>query len=328
MQIGPYTLDNPMILAPMAGVTDRPFRQLCKSQGAGMTVSEMISSNPSLRNTRKSRLKADHSGEIGLRSVQILGTEPQVMAEAAQYNVDRGAQIIDINMGCPAKKVCKKAAGSALMQYPDLVAQILSAVTSQVNVPVTLKMRTGWDTHHKNALEIAKIAENNGIQALTIHGRTRACGYSGEAEYETIRQIKNSISIPIIANGDITSSQKALFVLEYTQADAIMIGRAAQGKPWIFKEILHFLKTGENLPPPDLSEVEDLILNHVDQLHQFYGLEQGMRIARKHVSWYLKEQADSDHFRRQFNLIQCASKQQKAIQHFFQHQKLKQAKVA
>lgn len=328
MKIGPYQLDNQLVLAPMAGVTDRPFRMLCKELGAGMTVSEMIAANPKLRNTRKSLLRSDHSGETGIRSVQIAGAEPAMMAEAAVYNVQQGAQIIDINMGCPAKKVCNKAAGSALMRDPELVERILTAVTQAVSVPVTLKIRTGWDSDNKNGLTIAEIAEQAGIQALAVHGRTRSCGYKGEAEYDTIRAIKQHVSIPVIANGDITSPEKAQQVLSYTGADAIMIGRAAQGRPWIFREIQHFLETGSKLAEPNTDEVEDIMLRHVANLHSFYGEGQGTRIARKHVSWYLKEQIDSREFRNAFVRIEQASEQLSAVKQFFQQQKLKQAKVA
>ncbi len=328
MNIGPYQLDNQLVLAPMAGVTDRPFRMLCKELGAGMTVSEMIAANPKLRNTRKSLLRSDHSGETGLRSVQIAGAEPAMMAEAAQYNVEQGAQVIDINMGCPAKKVCNKAAGSALMRDPELVENILSAVTQAVSVPVTLKIRTGWDSDNKNGLQIARIAEQAGIQALAVHGRTRSCGYKGEAEYDTIRHIKQNVSIPVIANGDITSPEKAREVLQLTGADAIMIGRAAQGRPWIFREIQYFLETGHRLAEPDIDEVEDIMLRHISHLHSFYGEGQGTRIARKHVSWYLKEQSDSREFRNAFVRIEQASEQLSAAKQFFQQQKLKQARVA
>jgi tRNA-dihydrouridine synthase B len=328
MKIGPYQLDNQLVLAPMAGVTDRPFRMLCKELGAGMTVSEMIAANPKLRNTRKSLLRSDHSGETGIRSVQIAGAEPAMMAEAAVYNVQQGAQIIDINMGCPAKKVCNKAAGSALMRDPELVERILTAVTQAVSVPVTLKIRTGWDSDNKNGLTIAQIAEQAGIQALAVHGRTRSCGYKGEAEYDTIRAIKQQVSIPVIANGDITSPEKAQQVLNYTGADAIMIGRAAQGRPWIFREIQHFLETGSKLAEPNIDEVEEIMLRHVANLHSFYGEGQGTRIARKHVSWYLKEQIDSREFRNAFVRIEQANEQLSAVKQFFQQQKLKQAKVA
>ena len=325
MRIGPYQLENPLILAPMAGVTDRPFRHLCKNLGAGMTVSEMVSANPKLWNTRKSIQRSNHKGEPGIRSVQIAGTEPEIMAMAAQYNVSNGAQIIDINMGCPAKKVCKKAAGSALMQHPELVERILTTVVESVEVPVTLKIRTGWDTDNRNGLQIAKIAEQSGIQALAVHGRTRACKYLGFAEYDTIAQIKQSIQIPVIANGDISTPQKAKQVLEHTQADGLMIGRSAQGNPWIFREIWHFLQTGETLQAPDWNEIETVLIGHLQSLHQFYGEVMGPRIARKHVSWYLQEQADAKEFRSSFNKIDEAAEQIKKLHTYF---KQKQQAIA
>lgn len=317
MQIGPYKLDNNLMLAPMAGVTDRPFRQMCKRLGAGLVVSEMLSSNPKVWKTEKSKHRMDHSGESGLRSVQIAGAEPQLMAEAAQFNVDNGAQIIDINMGCPAKKVNKKLAGSALLQYPDLVEDIIRAVVNAVSVPVTLKIRTGWDPEHRNGVTIAKIAEANGIQSLAVHGRTRACMYKGEAEYDTIRAIKAEISIPVVANGDITTVEKAKQVLDYTEADALMIGRGAQGNPWIFREILHYLQTGKTLPPPDLEEVRAVMLEHVANVHQFYGAFMGARIARKHVGWYLAEHDKEKHFRSKFNAIDDAEMQLDALNRYF-----------
>ncbi|HEY9148099.1 MAG TPA: tRNA dihydrouridine synthase DusB, partial [Gammaproteobacteria bacterium] len=272
MRIGPYTLKNNLVLAPMAGVTDRPFRQLCKEMGAGMAVSEMVSSNSLLWGSEKTRRRADHDGETEPRSVQIMGADPQMMAEAARYNVDNGAQIIDINMGCPAKKVCNVQAGSALLRDEALVGRILDAVVSAVpEVPVTLKIRTGWDRDNKNGVAIARIAESAGIQALAVHGRTRADAYKGDAEYETIAAIKAAIGIPVIANGDITSPQKARQVLELSGADAVMIGRAAQGRPWIFREIEHYLQTGENLPEPSLEQVRDILLGHLENLYAFYG---------------------------------------------------------
>lgn len=288
MQIGPHQLPNNIILAPMAGVTDNPFRRLCSQFGAGLTVSEMVISNSELQHHPRTLQKTDYSGELGLRSVQILGTQPQLMADAARLNQDRGAQIIDINMGCPAKKVCSVAAGSALMKDERLVASILTAVVSAVQVPVTLKIRTGWDLANRNALKIAKIAENSGIQALTIHGRSRACKFTGQAEYDTIRQVKQNVNIPVIANGDITSAEKARQVLNYTGADAIMIGRAAQGRPWIFQE-LHAALSGQQVPPVSLSEIKNVILQHLDNLYSFYGSFSGVRIARKHISWYFEQ---------------------------------------
>lgn len=316
MQIGPYRLDNPVILAPMAGVTDRPFRILCKRLGAGLAVSEMLSSNPRVWNSRKSRQRMDHLGEPGIRSVQIAGADPELMAQAARVNVDNGAQIIDINMGCPAKKVNKKLAGSALMQDPSLVARILEAVVHAVDVPVTLKMRTGWAPEHRNAVMIAKLAEQAGIKALAVHGRTRACMYKGEAEYQTIAAVKQAVTIPVVANGDITSPEKAKQVLEQTQADAVMIGRAAQGNPWLFAQINHYLETSERLSPPPKQEVTQVMKEHLENLYGFYGEHMGIRIARKHVGWYANNHADAATFRRDFNRLESASAQIAAIDHF------------
>ena len=287
MQIGPYRLDNPVILAPMAGVTDRPFRSLCKRLGAGMVVSEMLSANPLLRGSVENQRRLDHGDELGLRVVQIAGSDPAAMADAARYNVAQGAQIIDINMGCPAKKVNKKMAGSALMQDPALVEQILSAVVGAVAVPVTLKTRTGWAPEHRNGLEIARIAERCGIASIVIHGRTRACLYKGQAEYDTVRAIKAALTIPVVVNGDITSPRQAKAVLDYTGCDGVMIGRAAQGRPWLPGQVAHFLATGAELPDPSLAEQQELMLEHVAELHRFYGEVLGPRIARKHVGWYL-----------------------------------------
>ena len=309
MKIGNYTLPNNLIVAPMAGVTDRPFRELCLRYGAGMAVSEMMSSNPKVWNTSKSLQRMVHEGESGIRSVQIAGADPQLMAQAAQVSVENGAQIIDINMGCPAKKVNKKLAGSALLQHPEIIKQILTAVVKAVDVPVTLKTRTGWDTDNKNCVEVAKMAEQCGIQALALHGRTKACMYNGDAEYDSIRAVKNAISIPVIANGDIDSPEKAKYVLEYTGADALMIGRPAQGKPWIFNQIQHFLNTGEHLPPLPTEEVQAILIGHVQALHEFYGEFLGPRIARKHVGWYLKEHDQAGEFRRIFNAIEDANQQ-------------------
>ncbi|MFY8274047.1 tRNA dihydrouridine synthase DusB [Pseudoalteromonas sp. SSDWG2] len=318
MQIGPYQLENNLMVAPMAGITDRPFRQLCRRLGAGLAVSEMLSSNPKVWQTAKSMGRMDHSGESGIRSVQIAGADPELMAQAAQFNVSNGAQIIDINMGCPAKKVNKKLAGSALLQYPDLVESIVKAVVEAVDVPVTLKIRTGWDTDNRNGVEIAAIAEHNGIQSLAVHGRTRACMYKGFAEYDTIRAVKRSVSIPVVANGDITSPQKAQQVLEYTGADAIMIGRAAQGRPWIFREIDHYLKTGELLPPPSIEEVRSILMEHLVNLHQFYGEPMGPRIARKHVGWYLQAHDQEGQFRRVFNALETPEAQVDALNEYFE----------
>ena len=317
MQIGSYKLENNLILAPMAGVTDRPFRQLCKRLGAGLVVSEMLSSNPKVWNTEKSRQRMDHTGEDGIRAVQIAGSDPTLMAQAAQLNVSNGAQIVDINMGCPAKKVNKKLAGSALLQDPPLVERIIQAVVKSVNVPVTLKIRTGWNTENRNGLEIAKIAQDNGIQSLAVHGRTRACMYKGNAEYDTIKAIKQVLSIPVVANGDITCALTAKRVLEYTQADALMIGRGAQGHPWIFREIHHYLQTGQILPAPHIDEVSSVLLEHITNVHQFYGEFMGARIARKHVGWYLSEHDQQRLFRAKFNAIEDANEQLDTLAEYF-----------
>ncbi|WP_170887666.1 MULTISPECIES: tRNA dihydrouridine synthase DusB [unclassified Vibrio] len=317
MKIGNHQLNNNLIVAPMAGVTDRPFRELCLRYGAGMAVSEMMSSNPALWKTDKSKNRMVHEGESGIRSVQIAGSDPQLMAEAAQFSVENGAQIIDINMGCPAKKVNKKLAGSALLRYPDIIEGILKTVVNAVDVPVTLKTRTGWDTAHKNCVYIAKLAEDCGIQALALHGRTRACMYQGEAEYDSIKAVKQAISIPVIANGDIDSPQKAKQVLEYTGADALMIGRPAQGRPWIFQEIQHYLENGTTMPELPVMEVKAILLGHVSALHQFYGEYLGPRIVRKHVGWYLKEHEQASEFRRAFNAIEAASLQLEALEGYF-----------
>ncbi|MBU1438981.1 MAG: tRNA dihydrouridine synthase DusB [Gammaproteobacteria bacterium] len=318
MRIGPYQLSNNVICAPMAGVTDYTFRELCRRFGAGLAVSEMMSSNPLVWQSEKSLNRMTHGDESGLRSVQIAGSDPDQMAEAAVFNVEHGAQIIDINMGCPAKKVNKKLAGSALLQYPELVEQIIQAVVKAVSVPVTLKIRTGWDTDNRNGVHIARIAQENGIQCLAVHGRTKACMYKGEAEYDTIRVIKQAVSIPVIANGDITSPEKARFVLDYTGADAIMIGRAAQGRPWIFREVVHYLATGELLAPPDLQQVRDIMLEHVQGLHQLYGEVLGPRIARKHVGWYLAEHDAEGAFRSEFNGIEQQQTQLDALWNYFE----------
>ena len=310
MRIGTYSLKNKLILAPMAGITDRPFRELCKEMGASLAVSEMVASNPALRYHKRTLLKSDHTGESGLRSVQILGTDPQQMAEAAQFNVDRGAQIIDINMGCPAKKVCSVAAGSALLRDEALVKKILDAVVNAVDVPVTLKIRTGWDLQNRNAVDIAKIAEQAGISALTLHGRTRACKFNGQAEYETIKIVKTAVKIPIIANGDIDSAEKAQTVLNSTGADAIMIGRAAQGNPWLFSQINHFLDTGKTLQKPTRTAIQSTLLTHLEHLYSFYGNTTGVRIARKHISWYFSH-IDNIHqdTKNKVNQAQCPTEQ-------------------
>lgn len=309
MQIGPYRIEPALILAPMAGVTDKPFRQLCKRLGAGLAVSEMTTGNPRLWHTRKSLHRMDHIGEPAPVSVQIAGTEPQVLADAARHNVDHGAQIIDINMGCPAKKVCNAWAGSALMRDEALVARILEAVVRAVEVPVTLKIRTGWNAENRNGLSIARIAESAGIAALAVHGRTRDQQYTGVAEYDTIAEIKSALRIPVMANGDIDSPQKAAFVLQATQADALLIGRAAQGRPWIFREIAHYLATGDLLPAPTLSEVREILLGHLQALHDFYGEHQGVRIARKHLGWYAKDRPENAAFRAVVNRAENADAQ-------------------
>ena len=282
-----------------------------------MAVSEMLLANPDVWDTQKTRMRMDHSAEGGLRSVQIAGADPEMMAFAARYNVEQGAQIVDINMGCPAKKVNKKLAGSALLRAPDQVKAICRAVVDAVEVPVTLKIRTGWDPDNRNGVEIARIAEDCGIAALAVHGRTRACLYRGEAEYDTIRAIKQAVSIPVVANGDINSPEKARYVLDYTGVDAVMIGRAAQGRPWIFREIRHFLETGTKLPPPDREEVRTLMNEHVTNLHQFYGAYLGARIARKHVGWYLDEEETGREFRKHFNALDCADAQLNALEMYF-----------
>ena len=317
MQIGPYQLKNNLIVAPMAGVTDRPFRQLCKAMGAGMAVSEMVASNSLLYGSEKTRRRANHEGEVDPISVQIAGADPNMLAEAAKYNVDRGAQIIDINMGCPAKKVCNVMAGSALLKDEPLVRRILEAVVGAVNAPVTLKIRTGWDRDNKNALAVARIAEYSGIQALAIHGRTRACGFSGEAEFDTIAEVKSQISIPVIANGDIGTPQRVKEVLDYTGADGVMIGRAAQGRPWIFREISHFLQTGKMLPPPEVTEIHRVLVAHLHDLYGFYGEVTGVRIARKHISWYTRGLAGSASFRHAMNQLQACGEQRLAVDEFF-----------
>lgn len=309
MNIGQFGLSGQVILAPMAGVTDQPFRILCRDMGAAMVVSEMVSANPALRQTRKTQWRMNHDGEREPISVQIAGGDPDVLAEAARSNVETGAQIIDINMGCPAKKVCHKAAGSALLRDEKLVGQILDAVVKAVSVPVTLKIRTGWDRTSNNAVAVAKMAENAGIQALAIHGRSRCDFYQGEAEYDTIRDVKSRINIPVIANGDIEDGPHAKYVLDYTGADAVMIGRGAQGKPWIFDEINYFLTHGIEREPLPLVQVRDILLRHLYRLYEFYGEYMGVRIARKHVAWYLKTQDDSREFRRQFNDVSSADVQ-------------------
>ena len=320
MQIGPYLLKNNLIVAPMAGVTDRPFRMLCKRMGAGMAVSEMVASNSLLYGSEKTKRRANHEGEVDPISVQIVGADPKMLAQAARYNVDHGAQIIDINMGCPAKKICNVMAGSALMQNEKLVAEILETVVAAVDVPVTLKIRTGWDKSNRNAVNIARIAESSGIKALAIHGRTRACAYTGEAEYDTIRAVKAQVGIPIIANGDITTPEKAKFVLQHTGVDAVMIGRAAQGRPWLFREIAHYLDTGTHLLSPRVTEIQEILIGHVHELYDFYGEQTGLRVARKHISWYTKGLAGSAHFRHHMNQLESIEEQLQAVNYFFEGQ--------
>lgn len=315
--IGPYQLPNRLFLAPMAGVTDRPFRQLCRRLGAGMAVSEMITANKMLWASKKSLLRANHIGEPEPRSIQIAGADPAMMAEAAQHNVERGAHIIDINMGCPAKKVCNVMAGSALLQNEQLVADILETVVNAVDVPVTLKIRTGWDPEHRNGVTIARIAEQSGIQALAVHGRTRACAYKGEVEYDTIAAIKSAISIPVIANGDITDPEKAKHVLEYTGADGLMIGRAAQGNPWIFRQILHYLEHNAFLAAPGITEVQHILIEHLHTLYEFYGDYTGVRMARKHIAWYSKGLRNGNAFRQQMNTFEHPEQQIEFTQQFF-----------
>ena len=318
LTIGPYSSTSRVIVAPMAGVTDKPFRDLCRRLGSFWSVSEMVTSNQQLWETSKSRHRLDHTGEKGLSWVQLAGSDPRQIAEAAAINVGLGAQIIDINMGCPAKKICNVMAGSALLKEEKLVKKILESVVSAVDIPVTLKIRTGWDKDNRNAVTIAKIAEDAGIQALTMHGRTRACLYMGDAEYDTIASVKEKIKIPLIANGDITTPEKAKFVLKYTGADAVMIGRAAQGRPWIFREIEHYLKTGTYLTRPTNDEIHETTIEHVKDLYEFYGDNKGLRIARKHISWYTKGLKNSAYFRAAMNQIEDNNEQMDYIHLFFE----------
>jgi tRNA-dihydrouridine synthase B len=319
MQIGPYLLPNNLFVAPMAGVTDRPFRQLCRQFGAGYAVSEMVTSRPDLLASLKTSRRANHEGEPGPIAVQIAGTEAQMMADATRYNIDRGAQIIDINMGCPAKKVCNKWAGSALMQDEPLALQIISAVVQAAlphGVPVTLKMRTGWCDAEKNALSLARAAESAGVQMVTVHGRTREQGYKGWAEYDTVAAVKAALNIPVVANGDIDSPEKARDVLRFTGADAVMIGRAAQGRPWIFREINHFLTTGEHLAPPLVAEVRRALLDHLQEHYGLYGEYTGVRSARKHIGWYVRTLPDGEAFREHMNTLDTAQQQLAAVANF------------
>nr|WP_154378550.1 tRNA dihydrouridine synthase DusB [Duganella guangzhouensis] len=320
VQIGPHLLRNNVFVAPMAGVTDRPFRQLCKELGAGYAVSEMAASNPRLWATEKSSRRTDHTGEMEPKAVQIAGADPKDLADCARFNVERGAQIIDINMGCPVKKVCNAWCGSALLQDEELVKRIVDAVVGAVDVPVTLKFRTGWDRANKNALNIARIAEDAGIAMLTLHGRTRADGYKGDAEYDTIAAVKKSVSIPVVANGDITSPEKARYVLDVTGADAVMVGRAAQGRPWIFREIDHYLRTGKHLPAPYVDEVRALMDEHLRAHYAFYGDYLGVRTARKHIGWYVRDLLGGEEFRQKMNLLESVGEQLLAVDQFFESQ--------
>ncbi|RZO17803.1 MAG: tRNA dihydrouridine synthase DusB [SAR92 clade bacterium] len=315
--IGPYQIQNQTVLAPMAGVTDLPFRRLCRKMGAGLVVSEMVAADPNTWSTRKSRLRVQFGDEPAPRSVQIAGYDPQMMAEAALFNVQLGAEIIDINMGCPAKKVCKRAAGSALLQNPELVESILTAVVSAVDVPVTLKIRTGWDRQNRNAETIARIAEDSGVAALAVHGRTKACRFVGEVEYDTIAKVVDAVSIPVLANGDITDPQKAVSVLKHTGAAAVMIGRAAQGNPWIFNQINHFLKYDQPLSPPSMEECSQVMSEHLLALHEFYGETGGVRISRKHIGWYINPLPGGKEFTRVFNTLETTEQQRHFLQSFF-----------
>ena len=317
MYIGSYQLSNNLIVAPMAGVTDRPFRSLCKYFGAGHAVSEMMTADKTLRMTKKSLYRANVDGELAPISAQIAGSDPEQLAEAARYQVENGAQIVDINMGCPAKKVCNKLAGSALLQDEDLVARILDSVVAAVDVPVTLKTRLGFLNGHENILRVAQRAEQAGIAALALHGRTREDMYLNTARYDLIKEVKQLLNIPVIANGDIDGPEKAKFVLDYTGADAIMIGRAAQGRPWIFREIAHYLKTGEHLAAPSIAEVKQVLLGHLDELYQFYGEYSGCRIARKHIAWYTKGLRSSNEFRQNMYQVETTHQQAQVVEAYF-----------
>ena len=320
MKIGPWQLPNPIFVAPMAGVTDRPFRQLCKRLGAGYAVSEMAASNPKLWDSVKTSRRLNHDGEINPIAVQIAGADPEMMAQAAVFNINKGAKIIDINMGCPVKKVCSIASGSALLRDENLVVAILQAVVKACQpfaVPVTLKTRTGWDRSHKNALRIGELAQDIGISALTLHGRTRADLYTGEAEYDTIKRVKQALEIPVVANGDIDSPQKAKFVLDYTGADAIMVGRAAQGNPWIFQQINHYLQTGDQLAPPDFAHMQEILLGHLHEHYQFYGEHTGVRSARKHIAWYVSHLPQAQAFIDEMNQINTSAEQYTLVENWF-----------
>lgn len=317
MQIGPIKLSNPCVLAPMAGVTDKPFRLLCKELGAGYAVSEMTTSDPRMWKTKKSLWRMDHQGEPDPIGVQLAGADPNVLADAARYNVDHGAQIIDINFGCPAKKVCNAWCGSALLQDEPLVEKIISAVVAAVDVPVTVKIRTGWNASNRNAVRVAMIAEQSGAAMIAIHGRTRDMMYNGHAEYESIAEVKSRVRIPIVANGDIDSPEKALHVMQATGVDGIMIGRAAQGRPWIFREINHYFQTGALLPEPSPEEVGDILLTHLRRLYEFYGEDAGVRIARKHLGWYAKGRPENEPFRAVVNRAVTAADQLRLSEDYF-----------
>jgi len=318
MRIGAHALRNGLLVAPMAGITDRPFRRLARRFGAALAVSEMVSARPELRESRKTRLRLDHAGEPGPVSVQIAGADPQMLAEAARLNVAGGAEIIDINMGCPAKKVCNVHAGSALLEHEALVVAILEAVVAAVDVPVTLKIRTGPAPERRNALRIARIAESAGIQALAIHGRTRACAFNGNAEYDTIAEVKSRVRIPVIANGDIQTPEDARRVLELTGADGVMIGRAAQGKPWFFREVAHYLETGQRLAPPPAREIGDVLVEHLDGLYDLYGGEHGARVARKHIGWTVRTLPGGEALRSSVNILHAADAQRAAVNDYFE----------
>jgi tRNA-dihydrouridine synthase B len=317
MRIGPHILRNNLFVAPMAGVTDRPFRNLCRRYGAGLAVSEMVTSRRELWQSAKTRRRLDHTGEAEPITVQIAGADPQQMADAARFNADHGARIIDINMGCPAKKVCNTAAGSALLRDEALVGRILDAVVKAVDVPVTLKYRTGWDALRRNAVEVARIAEEAGAQMLTLHGRTRACGFSGTAEYDTIRAVKHATRLPVIANGDIASAEDARRVLDYTGADGVMIGRAAQGRPWLFREVENYLATGERTPAPPVAEVHDVLVEHLHELYALHGRDSGVRIARKHIHWTTKGLPGWSEFRHEINGLDACEAQLAAVDRYF-----------
>ena len=321
MRIGPIVLENNLVLAPMAGVTDKPFRNLCRKLGAGLAVSEMLTADTRLWNSRKSRARLDHAGETSPCTVQIAGADPAMLANAARINVDRGAAIIDINMGCPAKKVCNVMAGSALLRDESLVGRIIDAVVNSVSVPVTLKIRTGWDAMHRNAAQVARIAQEGGIQMLTVHGRTRACGFSGTVEHNTVSEIKSRINIPVVANGDICNAQQAARIMQDTGVDGIMIGRAAQGNPWIFREIQHYLETGNQLPSPTLEETRNVLMEHLSGLYELYGEYTGVRVARKHLGWYLKKRKDARDFKNRFNQLASAEQQLQLVNRYFCEQK-------